>query len=651
MVWRGSSYPASFLAARACVVALASVSCGGVAAAPQAPVTAVAPRATAAAPPPAPDVSQVADPPELALVGRLARPNASLAVIHGWSQLPFVQADQITELLVGDALGPLVDLDAPIDFAVSVQGEGTGIRGLLAVSAGVRDAAAAKAALGEKYTLVPGANGALLIQGLGHGQPPRDGNDDGPDDAASDRTCELMPAYGVPSTRLVCAEDPKALGELAPWLTRTAPRATAAADLSVDVRMAPLRPTLVAFRRVAAMLVGGLLGGSLSQGDHEAAVTLATDLLDFAVDLEGATFEVDLSDPLANAKATLRFSGKTSPLTRLALAHPDGGSAAPEIFWKLPIDSDLAIFERGIDATDLAKGARLAAQLFDKVLADVGLGGADRKAVLDAVAKVPSSAPLAYASGVDSDAVDAAARWVADGSSTKDSARAVAQSLLGWRLMELDEPPARIQGALRDVASAWARPGVAAAYATHSKGVAPPAIRTSPLPKGASVPKGSVHYAIDIPLLGEKAAVSGKKGKADAPLTVHVLVVPDGARTWVAVGGDPTLLASKVATAVGASASARPELAPLDAEKVGAAGFFDVRSLPEAVVQLSLLGGEPAAGALSALQSVGTLPHRGLAPIVFTLTAQNESTAAAALHVPRAAIEDAIVFALSHVQP
>jgi hypothetical protein len=650
-----SPRPVSTTSAHLLAILLPCVACGAgaPATAPQAPVSASSATSGAAlaAAPPAPDLSPVADPAHLVLSGHLANPNASLAIIHGWSQLPLVQPDQVTELLAGEALGPLVDLDAPIDFAVSVQGQGMGLRFVVALSAGVKDAEAAKATLREKYSLVPGPNGVLLIQGLGS-RATDDGTGDSPDDAGAERTCELAPAFGVPATRLVCADDPKALGELAQWLTRTAPRTASSSDLEVEARLAPLRQTFTAFRQMASMLVGGLLGGGLSQGTNAAAVAAATDLLDFAVDLEGATFDLDLADPLATARATLHFTGARSTLTRVMLAHPDGGAAAPASFWQLPADADFGLFERGIDAADLATTVRLAAQVADGVLSDAGLKDADRKAVLDALAKLPSSAPLAYGSGLDGDAVAAAVRATRDGAAGKDAARSVLQALLGWRVLVLDEPSARLAGAFKDVAAAMSRPGVAAVSA-RGKGGAPLAVHGLPLPKGIKLPAGSLHYGIDVPLPrdGAAATADARKGKSGPPLTLHLVLVPDGSRTWLGIAGDAALAASRVTASISAPGDPRADRGPLDHDKVGAAGFFDVRSLPEAVVQLSVLGGEPVPEALSLLDAVGTLPHRGLAPVVFSMTAQPGNTAVMDLQVPRATIEDAVVLGLSHAQP
>ncbi len=213
--------------------------------------------------------------------------------------------------------------------------------------------------------------------------------------------------------------------------------------------------------------------------------------------------------------------------------------------------------------------------------------------------------------------------------------------------MEVDEPSARLAGALKEVAAAWGRPGVTAAFLARSKkGSRPPVIRGQPLPKGATLPKGAVHYTVDVPRVSDQAS-DGAKPKGAAPLVVHLLLAPDGSRTWVGIGGDAMLLASRLTGAMSAPSAVRPELSPLDQANVGAGGFLNLRSLPEAVVQLAVLGADGVSGPLSLLDAVAALPHRGLTPIPFSLTAQPDHAVVATLQVPRAAIEDAIVAGLS----
>src|SRR5580704_15462210 len=69
--------------------------------------------------PPAPDLSLVPPPPGLVLSATIANLGASLATIHGWTQFPMPQADRVTEIIAGQELGAIADLDRPIHVAVA----------------------------------------------------------------------------------------------------------------------------------------------------------------------------------------------------------------------------------------------------------------------------------------------------------------------------------------------------------------------------------------------------------------------------------------------------------------------------------------------------------------------------------------------------
>jgi hypothetical protein len=341
--------PAKVQALLVASVLLSCCACGGPP--PAAPLAPAAPAKVAPATllPPAIDLGAVPAPASLVVSGRLRKPAATLALAHEWTQLPLAGAEQITELVAGEALGPIVDLDEPIDVAVATSGEGMRLKALVAVSAGVKDPDNVRSALGERYKLVPKDNGVFFIQGLGAAaRSESDDADDSPADGDGDRrACELAPSFGTPSIRLVCASDARALAELGPWLTRSAPRDAPGDDLRLDVRMAPVRSTLVSFRRMATVVLGGLLGdGAGSGGAHDAAVDLAAEFLDFAIDLDTASLALDLGDTVAHAKVTATFAGSASTITRIARAHADGGSEPPRVFWQLPADTDVAVASR-----------------------------------------------------------------------------------------------------------------------------------------------------------------------------------------------------------------------------------------------------------------------------------------------------------------
>jgi hypothetical protein len=309
-------------AAAACPVA-----CGGVPTAPQAPASSAAAAAPVALPP-APDLSPVPPPPGLVLSGTIPKVAASLATVHGWTQLPMPHAEQVTAMIADQDFGPIADLERPIEVAVTVAGAGSHLSKAVGVSAAVRDIESAKSLVGAlHYDLVPGSNGALLIQRAGrHPQTSDDADDRDNDDA---NVCELAPASGDTAFRLVCGWDAKALATLAPWLTRGATRETSTNDLHVDLYMEPLRPTLDEERRSFSILLGMMLAGRIAGSERELSQALGAAPIDFATDLDTATLDVTLSDLGAAASLTLRLSGTTSVLGRMLTANADRNGPAP----------------------------------------------------------------------------------------------------------------------------------------------------------------------------------------------------------------------------------------------------------------------------------------------------------------------------------
>ncbi len=577
------------------------------------------------------------------------------------------QSDRVTELLAGGPLGPLVDLDQPIDLAVAAAGKGMAMSGQVAVSAAVRDPESAKAALAERFKLVPGDNGVLLLRDIAHAPHPADGVDEdrsGDDD--SRHACELSPAYGSASTRLVCGSDAASLALLGPWLTRTATRAAFASDVHVDVRLEPMKATVREQKRLLSAILGGLLGGHLG-GVMDLGVAVGTDLGDFGLDLDGLSLDLSLADPGATGTVTFKISGVSSALARVMTANASRNGPPPAPFWQMPGDADFAFFDRGFEASDFARGRDLGLRVLTDTLAEDGVKEADRHAIVDAVGNLVSSAPAVYASGLDSDAVRkalAAERAIGDAGDLAQRAearRAVAEALLGWRIIEADEPAAGPVDALKALASAWARPAVVAAYRAKWK-VPPPALRVVPMPapgpsKTTPLP-GAQHFVLDtfLPALAPSPAKPGAKAKGAGPakpLAIHVVAVPDGARAWFGVGGDVTLVVAKLAQALAGSGDnlgANPELASLKDANVGAAGLATASGISETVTQwAALLGSETLVGA-EQFDVSQPLPHLGRTPIAFSLTAKagQPASAVASLHVSKGTIEDAVVTILRH---
>ena len=663
---------------------LLAAACGGNASPPQAPS---GPQPAAqAAPPPPPDLSPVPEPQTLVVSGRLAKLSHSFDVAHEWSKLPMPQSEQVSEILTTEAIGPVVDLDQPVDFAVAIVGSGSHMRDLTAVSAAVKDPDKVRASLAERYKLVPGDNGTTLIQGLGRSEDKDDDSEDddddddqhrsdksGGDDGDSKRTCELAQSAGGAPVRLVCGWTAKALTELGPWLTRTAARAQSTSDLHADLRMGPLKPTISEQRKLIGMILGSMLGGRMGgAGMRDLMIALGSDAADFATDLDAGTLDVALADQGATGTFGLKLGGSSSTMGRIALAHPERNGAPPATFWQMPADTDLAVFSRGIDDPFVAHARELVVGALRDIVTDAGIKDADAKAIGDAIGKLFTGAAGVYASGIDDAGVRSAiAAAKALGSDASDAKRAEArhaeiEELLGWRIMEIDQPAATSNDALKALVAALGRPSVGAAWRAKDKESQPPVARSAPLPKGAALPAGTQHWVLQMDTTAHHAEGKheAKKPAAPAkPTLVHFLVAPspgvsgskpEGQRSWVAIGGDDVDLAAKLAATLGSGGgglAGRQELASLKDAKVGSAGFLTARSLPEMATTLSLVFGGSPAGAASDMQETDRMPNKGTTPIVFTVTPQppgGASSLVATTFVPRGAVEDLVFEFVRH---
>ncbi len=499
-------------------LASVAVACGGSPPAPQAPSGAASSSAVVVTPQPQVDLSQVPEPQGLVVSGRIAKLSASFDVVHGWSKLPMPGAEQVTELLTSEAVGGLADLDQPIDFAVAVVGKFPKVDALTAVSAAVKDPEKAKASLAERYKLVPGANGVVLIQGLG--RPAKSGSDDDDDDGKDDhrpkgdpeRTCELAPAFGAAPTRLVCAWSTKALGELAPWLTRTATRApSSTADAHVDVPhgssqedMLALGAPLLAMARLAEP--SGPVARACRGGDLLRASI--ADMLAFAKETSVLSLDLQLGDPGATTTATLKLASANSQMAHMATAHPERSGPPPAAFWQLPGDADQAVFSRGIDAADVAKmtTARPAHALDRRGRRERHQGSGPQGHHGRAhEADVRSRGGLRERGGLRRCPQGACGRHGSHERAVRRSrghhggqAPTASEAILGWRIIERDEVATRVSAALHDLTAAWNKPSVLAGFRTKHPDGSPPSLRSAPLPKAVALPAGSVHYLIEL---------------------------------------------------------------------------------------------------------------------------------------------------------
>jgi hypothetical protein len=395
---------------------------------------------------------------------------------------------------------------------------------------------------------------------------------------------------------------------------------------------------------------------------RELALAVGGDAADFATDLDTAALDVTLTDAGAQASVALALSGHASTMGRLMTSHADRNGPAPAAFWQLPGDADVAFYGRGMDEAELAKGRDLVLRVLGDVLADEGLKEADRKPLLDALGHLVSPAGAVYGSGVDVDAVRAAIAAEkasrAEGAERGEAKHKLVEALLGWRVLEVDDGAARFSGALKELSAAVSRPGFVAALHAKSKDT-PLVLRALPVPRGAALPAGTQHYLLELPAsppavpkATDKKAPP-KKPVVVRPVQIHVFVAPDGARSWLGIGGDEATVASRLAAALAPSGdklASRPELAGLKDAKTGSGGFVTVRGVPEAIDEVSIFLRGSTSRSAEIFDEAAQMPNHGLTPIVFSSTAQagSPATVTARLQIPRGAIEDVVTTVLRH---
>ena len=608
------------------------------------------------------DLAAVPRPESLIVFARLSKPSEALGIVGGWTALPMPGAEAAGSLLAGESVGKAIDLTQSIDLAVAVPPSGTSMRPMIAVSAGVRSLEDAKAQLSDKFTLVPGDNGALRIVAKSGG------------DEDDDRPCALVPSFGRAATRLICADGAGSMQALAPYLARTAPREVTSSDVHAEIRLAPVRPLVQQFRGFLPGLVTGMMNTRMD-GAAELIEAAAGDAADLSMDLDTLAIDVAVREPAADATVTATFGATTSLLARLAVAHPERADAPPAAFWHLPVDADIAHYHRGLDSKDVDRPRQLLGNFFVAALEKEGLPDGDRKALADATLHYLNlfSGPIVYGKGIDAPAV---ARTVAAAHAGKgdDAAKAEAdrlaiEQLAGWSVTQVDDPIAKVAPIARVWVAAMARPGVTKwMNKTHATGL--PTLKQGAVPKTTSLPDGTLHLVATVPRVvggapddelqppvaapGSAKKSGGAKAKPRAlgkPLVVHVFVVPDGAHTWIAYAGDEALVVSK-ARAVLASApdagtlAKRAGLEALRDGRANAAGFVSARGLLSASPLRAAMGSQelPKAALFDALRAT---PGLGAVAIPYSLRAEGAQGGGAGslvitAKVPRAAIQDVV---------
>lgn len=654
------------------------VACGG-----DAPPPAAAPApATKVAPVVAADTSAVPEPSDLVLTARLTKPSQVENVVGGWTSLPMPGADDVADLVADLNVGPIIDLDSPIDVAVAVEGHAKRMKPVYAFALGVKSGANPQSLERVKTTSLGG--GIFKLEAKHH-HDGANADDEDTDDAGT--ICEIVPSAGPSANRLICGGSEGAVAQLGPYLARTAPRTTYPTDLHVEARLDPLRQTLQQARQLIPMLLGSLSDEMKNQAVSELANAAIGDFVDAALDLDRVKIDVSLKDPAATATMTASFRETKSLIAQVAIAHPERADAPPATFWHLPADSKSAVFARGIDANKLDHPRELIVNALTKVLDEKGVAAADRTAIADVVQQYLTlfTVPSVFASGDDAPTVA-----VSNPAAAKDKkvavagsdhlAKAESQAKGVWSLMGIESPLAKVGAFAKAVPTTMHRPGVQKLLkGSMADGVPAPTFVSSPVNAKLGLPKDTQHVVITVTMKApdqpepeetegtSRDAKSGKatkpskaaakpKVKLEKPYVVHFFFVPDAGRTWIGYGADETIVASHIKTALSTGTDpgvlqSRAGLDDLKTAKAGSGGFITLHGALAPSPLQPLLHQNEDRDVARLFGRLPSTPQKGETPIPFLVASappagQDAGSVNVTVKVPRDTVKDLVSAAL-----
>jgi hypothetical protein len=488
--------------------------CGG---ASPAPPTAPPPASNALAKEPVEkaDLSPVAAPEELFVVGRLARPGLVVDTLGKWTGLPSLRGFLAKELA---GLDQTIAWDAPVELAIALpkSGRRRGVRSV--VSLGVTSTSEALNAVRDRG-LSPERFSPEVFAFSGPGG----------------RRCAVGPALGRAPARLVCGEGSADLEELFAYATRGLPNEPIGSrDLEVELRVEPLR------RRFSSEIAGArLFAGFLVRQIELDSPRFDRALADAAYGLtDELVAEVEDTDSLrlggsldeANKNFSLdvawKFRSSRSFVAGWVNDVARRPGPPPPAFARLPADSTAAGYTVDTGGERWAPVRASIAELIDAYLEHEKVGKKARehatrltKFLALSSAMVTSKGKLPPGKGTD-----------------------LAQTI-GWRLIRVELPIAEADRMVDDFHGIVTDRDL---YKAMSKrfDLDPKAQPKSELSRltGKGVPAGSRALTVTIPTaLNEgirKSANPRRKAEAKDPIKFALVTAPDGKGATVVVVAD-----------------------------------------------------------------------------------------------------------------
>lgn len=568
----------------------------------------------------APDLSPVARPREVVLVGRIARPRLLAETLAQWSSLPLKIEDVVPEQ--ARALARAVLWEAPVELVVALDafGEGKVPPPLLIGSVGLRSLDEALSAADAMH--LPARKVAPGVFRVG----------DFPD-----TSCAVAVSLGAAPARLICGPKPKDVDALLPYATRglaQEPRTGADFELALDAK--PIQAQYA--QDVAGLkLLGGLAIRELSfdlAGFDRALSDAVYGGIDETVslfnDLDQVTFEarLDPSRSVLAGSAELRLGGNTSWTAGTIAALKT--VPLPATLPRLPTGCSLASYSTALPAERYAALARVMGELAEGFLEHESLPGATRKRVrriLDgSFAKLPETFGFAV---------------------SPSPANAGGYRHAATTISRVSEPAARLLGVYTDFFGLFSDAALKRWVKQKSQidGRLWPQVSRKPLKLvGFNVPATAFEITVDLKAWrahDEKIATALRNAlppsDAKEVSRLELVIQPEGEHTYVLTGDDTAEMARVMAE----HRKSEPGIGfarPARSERIIAAGFL---TLAYAAHALERSTREPGLG-----RAVATAPHHGETPISFSSTA-GPGRVRVDLELPAQAFTDASAIAIA----
>ena len=560
-----------------------------------------------------------AAPGEVMLKLRWKSPGATLSTLASFTSLPAgmvssASTNIVTEFLneaagsavYAEKMAPLVKLDAPFD-AVGVAD--TKRRSLpdpmFAWSLGLTSLDRALAASrGEHADL---GNGVYRI-----GKRTRWG-----------ASCAIVSAVGAAPARLVCTEKERYLERMAAFVGRNvASEPSAAADVRAEVRM---RGVLDKYGRQWANQARGL--PIIAEEFKLGIPAFDTALLDAAGALAGeagklindadaivADLSFDRSKGVTQS-VTMKFAGKQSWTLQTMVDGAGLASKAPDMFWNLPKNAQLATWGRGGDTARWEPILKVGRALLEGVMAKERFGTAGDRAALAKLLRFPMGKHVTTVGANGSFA----------GAPKGSSAPELIESMVGWHVVGVEEASTQVKTYLKDAVATYNRASLQRIMKKELGSDAKhlPKVRIVPAPRALG--RDALQVKVVIPKLELPDDAFDRdhtdKGKVQPyDMEFHLLVMPDGQRTWIGGAADANKLAKLME---GLKAPAKHKLGvnipQFKDERHNGGSFTSLSGIVGAIKPL-LIAAVPKRKSRElekAMLLIESMPNKGRTPVVF----------------------------------